>query len=86
MPSFRMIWAELAERQYLDLPGPARDRVDQLVGDLEHTPTQVTGAAYNQASDHWTAPFGDFSFSFIVYAVVPERPMVIILRIVQVED
>ena len=74
MPSFRMIWAELAERQYLDLPGPARDRVDQLVGDLEHTPTQVTGAAYNQASDHWTAPFGDFSFTSSSSPSYPNAP------------
>lgn len=84
MASYRMIWAELAERQYLDLPGPARDRADRLLAELEHTPTQVSGAAYDQAADHWTAPFEDFSF--ILYAVVPDRATVIILRIVHVRE
>ena len=84
MPSHRMIWAELAERQYLDLPDSARDRADRLLAELEHTPTEVPGAVYDQAADHWTPPFGDFSF--ILYAVVPDRPTVIILRIVHLED
>ncbi len=83
MPSQRVIWAELAERQYLDLPGSARDRVDQLLPQLEQTPTQIPDATYDQAADHWTAPFADFSF--ILYAVVPARSTVIILRIVHIE-
>jgi hypothetical protein len=77
-----MIWAELAERQYLDLPASARPLADQLLTQLEDTPTQVPDATYDQAADPWTAPFADFSF--ILYAVVPDRATVIILRIVHV--
>ena len=83
MPAHRVVWLEIAERQYLDLPDPARDQVDQLLTQLEQTPTDLPGAVFDQPSDQWSAPFGDLGL--MLYAVVPDRATVIILRIIHLD-
>jgi mRNA-degrading endonuclease RelE of RelBE toxin-antitoxin system len=83
MPAHRLVWLEVAERQYLDLPDQARDQVDQLLSQLEQAPTHVPGAVFDQPSDQWSAPLGDFAL--VLYAVVPDRATVIILRIIHLD-
>jgi hypothetical protein len=83
MPAHRVVWLEIAERQYLDLPDLARDQVDRLPTQLEQTPTDVSGAVFDQSSDQCSAPFGDLGL--VLYAVVPDRATVIILRIIHLD-
>ena len=68
MPAYRMVWVEIAERQYLDLSDSARDLVDRLLTKLEQTPTDLPGAVFDEPSDQWSASFGDLGF--VLYAVV----------------
>ena len=81
-PRHRTVWQEIAERQYLDLPDPVREMLDPLLARLEHTPTGVLGAVYDEPSDQWSAPFGETGL--ILYAVVPDRATAIILRIIHI--
>jgi plasmid stabilization system protein ParE len=83
MSASRMVWLEIAEREYLDLPDQARDAVDQLLTQLEQTPTDLPAAAFDEPSDQWSAPFGDLGL--VLYAVVRDRATVIILRIIHLD-
>ena len=64
MPRYRVVWLEIAERQYIDLPDTARDLADHLLAGLEQSPTNMSGAVYNHTSDQWSAPLGDQGFGF----------------------
>jgi hypothetical protein len=83
MPAHRIVWLEIAERQYLDLPGQARDQVDQLLTQLEQTPIDLPGAVFDQPSHQWSAPLGDLGL--VLYAIVLHRATVIILRIIHLD-
>jgi hypothetical protein len=77
-----VVWLEIAERQYIGLPDPARDLADHLLAGLEQSPTNMSGAVYNHTSDQWSAPLGDQGFVF--YAVLEDHATVIILRVIHI--
>jgi hypothetical protein len=80
---YRLVWLEIAERQYIDLPSTARDLVDQLLTRLSVEPTAEADATYNTYSDQWSVPFA--SHGFLFYAVVQEHATVIILRVIDIQ-
>lgn len=43
MPRHRLLWLDLAERQYLDLPSQLLDLVDAYLAQLGDNPTRPTG-------------------------------------------
>jgi hypothetical protein len=65
---YRLLWLELAERQYLDLPDNTRALVDETLTRLELDPANLTDAAYDTASDQWSALIADQGL--MPYAVV----------------
>jgi hypothetical protein len=65
---FRVLWLEIAERQYLDLPDGPRALVDERLTRLESDPAGLPDAVYNSASDQWSAPMGEHGL--MLYAVV----------------
>ncbi len=77
---FRLLWLEIAERQYLDLPGDTRALVDELLALLESEPAGLPDATYDSASDQWSAPIGEHAL--MLYAVVHEPATVIVLRLI----
>lgn len=80
MPRSRLIWQQVAERQYLDLPQDLRARVDRRLSRLVESLTADRDADYNERLDQWSVPLGDDGFLF--YAVVRDPPTVIVLRVV----
>lgn len=80
MPRYRLIWLEIAEQQYRDLPAELRGPVDQRLTQLVDNPTVDPDAAYSERSDQWSVPIQDQGFLF--YAVVANPPTVIVLRLV----
>lgn len=80
MPRHRLLWLEIAERQYLALPTQLLDPVDARLEKLTDDPTNDPHAVYDERSDHWSAPIADRGLLF--YAVVADPPTVIILRLV----
>ncbi len=79
MPPYRLLWLEIAERQYLDLPDDARGLVDESLAQLERDPLGLPDAAYDPSSDQWSATSGG---GLVLYAVVADPPTVIVLRLV----
>jgi hypothetical protein len=77
---YRLLGLELAERQYLDFPDDTRALVDERLTLLESEPASLPGAAYDAASDQWSAPIAERGL--MLYAVVPERATVIVLRLI----
>jgi len=47
MPPYRLLWLEVAERHYLDLPEDARELVDERLAQLEHDPLGLPDAVYD---------------------------------------
>jgi hypothetical protein len=80
MPRYRMLWLEIAERQYLDLPDDARELVDASLVQLDQDPLDLPSARYDAASDQWTLALGDRGF--LLYAVVRDPATIIVLRLV----
>lgn len=80
MPGFTARWLEIAIDQYLALPEPARQQVDDRLVQLLEQP-QGPPEAYDQRSDQWTTTYGDGA-GLILYAVVPAHMRVLILRLV----
>ena len=80
MPPYRLLWLEIAERQYLDLPDDARELVDARLTQLQQHPSGLPDATYDPESDQWSATLGDRGF--VLYAVVTEPATVIVLRLV----
>jgi hypothetical protein len=77
---YRLLWLELAERQYLDLPDDTRALVDERLTLLQSDPAGLPDATYDAASDQWSAPIAERGL--MLYAVVPERATVIVLRLI----
>jgi hypothetical protein len=77
---YRLLWLELAEQQYLDLPDDTRALVDGRLTQLESDPAGLPDATYDAASDQWSAPIAEHGL--MLYAVVPERATVIVLRLI----
>ena len=80
MPRSRLIWLEVADRQYHDLPDRMRVLVDRRLVQLLENPTADPDADYNERLDQWSVPLGDDGFLF--FAVVRDPPTVIVLRVV----
>ena len=77
---YRLLWLEIAERQYLDLPDDTRALVDEHLALLESNPAGVPEAIHDSASDQWSAPIGEQGL--MLYAVVHEPATVIVLRLI----
>jgi len=77
---YRLLWLDIAERQYLDLPGDAGALVDELLDQPASDPGGLPHAIYDSASDHWSAPIGEHRL--MLYAVVREPATVILLRLI----
>lgn len=80
MSSYRLVWLEIAEAQYHDLPDDLRVIIDRRLGWLLDDPTGQPDAVYNRASDQHSVPLDDHGFLF--FAVVADPPTVIVLRLV----
>ncbi len=82
MPSspYRLLWLELAERQYLDFPDDTGALVDERLAQLESDPAGLPDATYDAASDQRSAPIAERGL--MLCAVVPQRATVIVLRLI----
>lgn len=80
MPWSRLIWLQIADQQYQDLPDPLRAMVDRRVAHLVEDPTGDPDAVYNPDVDQWSVPLEEDGFLF--YAVVRDPATVIVLRLV----
>jgi hypothetical protein len=80
VPRFRLVWLEIADRQYRELPEATRVLIDRRLAQLVESPTVDPDADYNERSDQWSVPVGADALLF--YAVVREPPTVIVLRLV----
>jgi hypothetical protein len=80
MARYRLVWLEIADRQYDELPADLRDVVDQRLARLVDDPTADRDAVYNARSDQWSVPLADEGFLF--FAVVRNPPTLIILRLI----
>ena len=80
MPRSRLVWLEIADRQYCELPDATRVLIDRRLARLVENPTVDPDADYNERSDQWSVPIGPDGLLF--YAVVREPPTVIVLRLV----
>lgn len=78
MPSYRLIWVEIAQQQYDTLSEDVRLLVDHRLTQLLGDPT--ADAVYNRRSDQWSISLDDHGLLF--YAVVHDPPRVIVLRLV----
>ena len=79
MPPYRLMWLEIAQRQYLDLPQDASELVEARLTQLQNDPVGPPEAVYDSGFD-WSVPLGDRGF--VLYAVVTEPATVIVLRLV----
>jgi hypothetical protein len=77
---YRLLWLEIAERQYLDLPEDTRALVDEHLALLESNPAGVPEAIHDSASYHWSAPIGEHGP--MLYAVVNDPATLIVLRLI----
>lgn len=82
MPRSRLVWLEIADQQYRELPDATRALVDRRLAQLVENPTTDPHADYNERSDQWSVPVGADGLLF--YAVVRDPPTVIVLRLVSV--
>jgi hypothetical protein len=80
MPRSRLIWLQIPDQQYHDLPADVRGVVDRRLAELVEHPTADRDAVYNSRSDQWSVPLGTGGFLF--YAIVREPPTVIVLRLI----
>ena len=80
MPPYRLLWLEIAERQYLDLTDDARALVDQGLALLQDGPAGRSDAVHDPGADQWSATLG--GRGLVLYAIVAEPATVIVLRLV----
>jgi hypothetical protein len=80
--AFRLLWLEIAEQQYLDLPVGTHQAVDDILTRLSDDPRGISDAGYHAPSDQWTTVIPDVGI--LVYAVVHDDATVIILRIIHI--
>jgi len=76
----RLIWSEIPDRQYAELPPGLRALVDRRLAQLLEDPTGDADAVYDARTDQWTVPLGDAGF--LLYALVRLPETVIVLRLV----
>ena len=50
-PRSRLVWLQIADQQYHDLPAEPRELVDRRIAQLLENPTVDTDAVYNERSD-----------------------------------
>jgi hypothetical protein len=80
VPRYRLVWLQVADQQYHEVPAEVRALVDRRLAQLVENPTADPHADYNQRSDQWSVPLGEDGFLF--YAVVRYPATVIVLRLV----
>jgi hypothetical protein len=80
VPRYRLIWLQIADQQYHELPDGVRALIDRRLAQLVENPTVDPDADDNERSDQWSVPVGADALLF--YAVVREPPTVIVLRLV----
>jgi hypothetical protein len=80
MPRYRLVWLQLAQHQYPDLPEDLRALVDRRLAQLLENPTADADAVYNKRADQWSVPLAEQGFLF--YAVVRHPATVIVLRLI----
>jgi len=51
VPRFRLVWLEIADRQYRELPDATRVLIDRRLAQLVENPTVDPDADYNKRSD-----------------------------------
>ena len=81
-PRSRLVWLQIADQQYHDLPDELRELVDCRLAQLLENPTADADAVHNERSDQWSVPLGARGLLF--YAVVREPATVIVLRLVSI--
>ncbi|MDN5929473.1 MAG: hypothetical protein L0I24_00140 [Pseudonocardia sp.] len=57
-PRSRLVWLQIADQQYHDLPENLRQLVDRRIAALLENPTVDSDAVYNERSDQWSVPLG----------------------------
>jgi hypothetical protein len=62
VPRSRLLWLQVADRQYHDLPQGLRASVDRRLAQLVENPTSDRDADYNERLDQWSVPLGDDGF------------------------
>src|SRR5215210_2629774 len=82
LAEYTVTWADIAFEQYWTLPETARLQVDQRVRELRADPVGQP-VTYDAGSDLWTVDWGPGA-GLLVYAAVPARQRVIILRLIDV--
>ncbi len=80
MPRYGAVWLEIAREQYASLPADIQALIDARVAELLEDPRQPR-SAYDQLTDQWTTTYSGGA-GLILFAMVPERQRVIILRLV----
>ena len=80
MPRFRLVWLEIADRQYRELPDATRVLIDRRLARLVENPPSTRTLTTTSAPTKWSVPVGADALLF--YAVVREPPTVIVLRLV----
>lgn len=80
MARFRLVWLEIADQQYRELPDTTCRLVDRRLARLVEKPIADPDADYSPRSDQLSVPVGADGLLF--YAVVGDPPTVIVLGLV----
>jgi hypothetical protein len=56
---YRLLWLQIAERQYMDLLDDTRALVDEHLALLASDPAGLPDVVYDSGSDQWSAPIGE---------------------------
>jgi hypothetical protein len=78
---YTAVWLELARDYYDSLPAGVRAQIAHRLEQLLEHQGRSPDAYYDSPTDQWTTTYGDGA-GLIVFAVVPERQRLIILRLV----
>jgi len=80
LADYTITWGEIPLEQYWALPEQSRQDVNARVQELRRNPTKDL-ENYNPNTDHWTVDYGGGA-GLLVYAAVPDRQRIIILRLI----
>lgn len=58
VPRSRLVWLQITDQQYHELPDGLRALVDRSVAQLVENPTADPDADYHQRSHEWSFPLG----------------------------
>jgi hypothetical protein len=81
MARYASVWLEIAREYYDSLAAETRMQVDARLEQLLDNPRLQPDTHFDARTDQWTTTYGDGA-GLLVYAVVPERQRLIILRLV----